>query len=652
MTKKILTAILFMAVSFSLVAQENECYEVKDKKAKKYFEEGSDKKKNKKAERLEFLKKALELEPDYPEANILLAEEMIKTARYDGRSIKPAEKYLKTAVAACPESSLYAYFYLGEIAFQDKRFRDAEKYYAQFIKNPDKIKKDADYNEAEEFMKLAAAYKDIYENPVPFNPIKIQEICTADDEYLAIFSPDNEFLFFTKRYMKKDLNSLYDRWVEEFTLSEKKENKLQKPVALPSPFNEGDNYGGVTMTADNKEMYITICKPIGDYNNCDIYTITWKSDTWGELEKLGPEINTEDGWESQPSISADGKTLFYSYVKKGDTHLDIYYATRNADGSWNKAENIGAPINTTGNEKSPFIHSDSQTLYFSTDGQMGVGKFDIYYTRKDQNNKWIKPINLGIPINTEEDEIGFFVSTDGKKGYFSSNKVKGSSGWDVYGFDLYEKARPQQIVFLKGDIKDAAGNIPQNATVELKNPETKEITKVKVDAEDGKFVAVLAVPRPTDLVLTIKEPGKTPEIKLIQSKNIEIGKAFEIGETEIKELKVNGTYTINDIFYKTNSADLANESKIVLDEMALFLKENPTIKIAIHGHTDDIGDDKANLALSTDRAFTVMEYLQSKGVNPKKLSFKGFGETKPILPNTSETNRAKNRRTEFVILEK
>jgi outer membrane protein OmpA-like peptidoglycan-associated protein len=451
--------------------------------------------------------------------------------------------------------------------------------------------------------------------------------------------------------MRKEKDDLFERWIEELSYAEKSRSEnFKTPRALPPPFNMGDNYGGASLTADNKEMFITICKPgLNGYNNCDIYKISRRNGMWGELENLGPNINTEDGWESQPSISADGQTLFFATARANSKKMDIYYSNRNADGTWQAAKAVENGINTEGNEKSPFIHSDSQTLYFSSDGHTGVGGFDIFYTRQDEKKQWIKPKNLGIPINTEKDEAGFFVSTDGKTGYFSSNFIKGAGGWDIFQFDLYEKARPQNIVFLKGTVKDPSGSEIKNATVELKNTETKETIEVKVDSIDGKYVAVMAVKKPADLVLTVKEPGKVPQIKLIP-KEIEQGKPIKI-ENEIKPPKKGETYTINDIKYKSNSSELTTESKFVLDEFALYLKSNTKIKIQIQGHTDDVGDDKNNMALSSDRAFTVMQYLQNTGIEGKRLSFMGFGETKPLLPNTSDENRAKNRRTEFIILD-
>lgn len=634
--------------------KEGACPPINNKKAEKLFKEAQNKKKYDKKERLKFLREALELEPDYAEANFLMAEEIIKTARVEGQSFKNAEKYLQVVIDNCPDYSPYTYFYLAQIRYGERKYTECAKLLDRFMKNVDLIKKDEDYNMAEQLKKSAKSLADIFENPRPFNPTSVAETSTKDDEYLAIISPDNELLLFTRRLERKKLDDLTPKTVEEFSYAKRKgENLFDVGTPFPPPFNLGDNYGGASLTPDNKHMYLTICKPFNGRINCDIFVSDNINGQWTEPKNLGPNINTPDGWEAQPSISADNKTLYFASARAGSKGMDLYKAERDATGNWGPAQNLGSPINTDGNEKSPFLHSDSQTLYFSSDGHPGVGKYDIYYIKADEKGKWNKPVNLGYPINSEEDEVGFFVSTDGKLGYFSSSAIKGpkaKGGYDIFSFELYKEARPEQVVFIKGVIKTTEGTPPQNAVVEIKNPETKEKATFDIDANDGKYVAVVAVKKPEQLTLTIKAPEMAFQSQLIK---VEPGNPYKpvVANAEISELKIGSPYRLNNINYKTNSAELTSESLLILDELINYLNENPNIKLAIHGHTDDVGNDAANLALSTDRAFSVTQYLQEKGISKERLQFKGFGEAKPLVPNNSDANRAINRRTEFVIID-
>jgi outer membrane protein OmpA-like peptidoglycan-associated protein len=217
------------------------------------------------------------------------------------------------------------------------------------------------------------------------------------------------------------------------------------------------------------------------------------------------------------------------------------------------------------------------------------------------------------------------------------------------GFDLYAAARPEKVLFVKGTLKDDAGKPVKNATVEIKNIDSKQITKVQVDTATGRYVTAVALK--SDYILTVKQPGTAFTSQFFSKNDTATAKPRKV-DLEVTPVKTGKAYTLNNINFATNSAELNGLSKLVIDEFGTFLKENPKIKVAIHGHTDDIGNDGANLTLSESRAKSVYDYLISQGLGADRLSFKGFGETKPLVPNTSENNRGKNRRTEFVIVAK
>jgi outer membrane protein OmpA-like peptidoglycan-associated protein len=344
--------------------------------------------------------------------------------------------------------------------------------------------------------------------------------------------------------------------------------------------------------------------------------------------------------------------LFFASARADSRLIDIYVSERQPDGTWGTAKNIGEPINTEGNDKSPFIHSDSHTLYFSSDGHLGFGKMDVFYSRMQDDGTWGEPQNIGTPINSEEDEHGFVVSTDGKLVYFGSDKLKsqGKGGFDIFSFYLYKEARPEKVVFLKGTLKDENNEVIKDATIEIKNPKTNEVTEFKVDSTDGSYAAVVTLKKNDKVIMNVKSEKKDIFYsKLFTEKDT--ADTFVNLDMNVQTLEKGKTIQINDIHYATNSAEIVEESKLILDELVALMKKHPSMKIAIYGHTDNQGDMELNMALSTDRAFSVMEYLQQQGIEKNRLTFKGFGPTKPIATNDTEEGRALNRRTEFEIID-
>jgi outer membrane protein OmpA-like peptidoglycan-associated protein len=319
---------------------------------------------------------------------------------------------------------------------------------------------------------------------------------------------------------------------------------------------------------------------------------------------------------------------------------------------------MGRTINTSYEERSPFMHSDFQTLYFSSDGHPGVGGLDIFYSRMGEDGKWSEPKNIGVPINTKGDDLGFFVSTDGTLGYFASNEPSRSLGrsvgkYDIFSFELYKDARPQDVSFFKGKIEDKSNAEVKSFTVEVTDAVTKKVTFAVVDSTTGDFAVVVNTKVKNDLIITAKKDGYAFSSQLISKDSLKDTKPKKVSDIVVDTIAIGKTYALNNIYYNTNSAILDPRSMIVIEEFVTFLKANPTLKIEIHGHTDNVGKAEANLALSTDRAFTVRDILLEKGIDEKRLlNFKGFGSSMPIADNTTETGRSKNRRTEFVIVAK
>jgi len=384
--------------------------------------------------------------------------------------------------------------------------------------------------------------------------------------------------------------------------------------------------------------------------NCDLYHSHFSKGYWSKIESLGDHVNGESSWESQPTVTSDGKMIYFISDRPGGLGgYDIYKIEKQDDGAWSSPINLGAPINTPANEKSPFIHTDSQTLYFSSQGHKGLGGYDIYYSRQKQDGDWEEPTNIGYPINSYDDDLSFFASTDGHYGYYSSNRLSKSGVWNLYSFPLYEEARPQKVLLLKGQIDVEESEGPIQARIQLKNIRTKTITEIPVDSITGKYVTAILFK--DDQILTVKKEGfvyssrylSTEDSTLIQPKKVDIA---------IKKIEVGESYEIDDINFTTNSAILSVDAQKIIDNFFEFLYENPLIEVEIQGHTDNIGQDQKNLALSDKRAKAVYQYLIDKGISMSRLSAKGYGETMPIASNDTYAGRAANRRTVFVIIKK
>lgn len=586
------------------------------------------------------------------------------------RSFQKAEVMLEKAAEFCNDYHSDMYYYLGVINYSQSELDKANSWFEKFVafKNDDNSRYGTEYaKQLKDVKEVLAQYKeekDLQANEVPYNPKLVTNVSSTQwDEYFPMISPDNELMFFTRKIDRKNLGDQVSNWKEEFTFSKRADDQLpfDAGVPFPKPFNDGsfDSYGAASMSVDNKEMILCACKKTEvsgqPYMNCDLYSTTFElSDEdksgykWSPLVNLGPKINTANGWEGQPSLSADGNTMFFTANRPTTKDNDIFMVKRNPDGTWGAAVPFDI-INTDGKDKSPFLHQDSETLYFvstSTDTRKGIGGLDIFYMR-EENGEWSKPKNIGYPINTKEDELGIFVSTDGKLAYFSS-RVGGN--WNIYGFELYEEARPKAVAILKGELKDPTGNPVTDATIEVAYANSDKVEQVKVNGNDGRYAVVVKTETPQDIIVSVKKEGAAFDSKLITKEEVAKKEDRKNNDLAVKELKVGEAYTINDILYDYNSDMLSDKSKFILREFARYLKDHESIQIAIQGHTDSDGDDARNLDLSDRRAKGVKTYLLSLGIAADRLTAKGFGETQPKVANDTAENKAKNRRTDFVIV--
>ena len=324
------------------------------------------------------------------------------------------------------------------------------------------------------------------------------------------------------------------------------------------------------------------------------------------------------------------------------------------EGSWSVPVNLGPEINTTYDEQSPFIHPDDQTLYFSSNGWPGLGNKDLFVARKKNPGEkkilWEKPQNLGYPINTHGEESGLSINSNGSLAFFASDKQGGLGGFDIYSFEMPEQLRPVPVTYVKGMVFDEQSKQALEAKIQIINLKSGEFAFDDVtDAVAGEFLATMTPGN--SFALNVSKPGYlfysqnfTPDLK-------QAVKPYTI-EVPLQKIEIGGMVVLNNIFFETNKFDLLPESRTELGQLITFLKENPGVSIEIAGHTDNVGDDTSNQALSESRAMTVFDYLVLNKVPSSKLSFKGYGESKPLNDNSTEENRKNNRRTEFKIIKK
>jgi len=472
-----------------------------------------------------------------------------------------------------------------------------------------------------------------------FAPVNLGDsINSKQSEYYPSFTIDDSTLVFTRRG---------EGIRENFMQSNLIENGYSHSQLINGQLNEEPSKGGINISQDGEWLIFAgnfSGKGFGDF---DLYASYNTPQGWSVPINLGANINTEY-WESSPSLSPDKNALYFSSGRPGGYGgKDLYVSYRMPNGKWTAAENMGPGINTKGDELAPFIHADNNTLYFTSGGLIGYGGTDIYLVRKDADGKWGTPENLGYPINTIENEGSLFVSSDGETGYYASDRADTRGGLDLYKFNMRNDIKPAKTLYVQGTVYDAATkqNIP--CAVELIDNNTqKAITKVQTD-ETGFYFITLPVGK--DYTFTVNRKGF-----LFYSDLYELSRkaadSIYVKDIPLQPLTVNAVGVLKNIQFETNAALLQPVSLIELNKLLQLMNDNPTIKVQINGHTDNSGTDAHNNQLSVERAKAVADYLIKSGIEAKRITWKGFGATKPLADNTTESGRALNRRTEFVII--
>jgi hypothetical protein len=477
-------------------------YSTSNKKAIKLFEEaqkapdanfdpqkGPDYKKG-----IEIANQALEKDPQFWEAHLLIAELFERTNDYVNAIV-----HYKKALEIDPNHSVSGstLYYLSASQLAIGQYDDALTNIERFLRNPN-----ANENligQARQMQSNARFAKNAIQNPKPFNPINVGPgINTALPEYFPTLTVDSKTLLFTRRINDPRVEHYFAQ--EDFFVSNfGDDKKWGTSFPMPQNVNTINNEGAPTIASDGKSLIFVGCSDeTGTYygenrdgkGSCDLFFTQRIGNKWMNPINLPGNVNTMH-WETQPSLSADGKTLYFIRGirnRSGSRDSDIYVSYLQTDGTWGTAQRLPSNVNTPYAEESVCIHPDGRTLYFASRGHVGMGGSDLFVTRMDENGNWSKPENLGYPINNVGNDIFFVLSVDGQRGYYSSLKEETFGSNDIYTIDTR---------FGDNDLKVKHGmaykdGVPSKVKITLLDNEGKAINGTyNSNPKTGKFILVM-----------------------------------------------------------------------------------------------------------------------------------------------------------------
>lgn len=506
-------------------------------------------------------------------------------------------------------------------------------------------------------------------------------------EYGPLITADESMMIFTSRRPSENSKELIGgKYNEDVFISKKdKSGNWTQAVSISNNINtkEHDATGG--LSNDGKTLFLYNSK-----NGGDLSQSLYVNGEWSKPRNLGKKINGDQSWDTGASLSYDGKELYFVSNREGTRgKRDIWVSKWNEKrGEWGDAENVGENVNTPYDEIGIFMHPNGKTMYFSSNGHVGMGGFDIFYSQKDENGIWGKPKNIGYPVNTPDNDLHFVMAASGKRGYYSSYKP--NRGDDIFMISFLGKPKEplmsgednllanivapieekmiqaevelevaNNLAILKGVVLDEETKKPVASTLELvDNNAQKTISNFSSDGKNGNFL--ISLPAGKNYGISVNAEGY-----LFHSENFEIPESAGYTEVKktiyLKKIKIGKSIVLRNIFFDLDRSSIKPISKLELDKLAELLTENKTLRIEISGHTDTQGSESYNQKLSQNRAKAVVDYLVKAGFNNSRFEHKGYGEEKPIISDdeisklSTKTERkeahAVNRRTEFKILE-
>ncbi len=588
------------------------------------------------------LQQALEKDDEFVEAYYRLGIVYMTSRNYQ-QAIKNFEKGL--SLTSDIKKQKVFWFDLGETYFTIGEYDKSEKLISDFLNAETMNKQRIDrakmlHNNikfAQENRSIAALYK---------QKVLSDTVNRFVMQYFPVLTADQQELIFTRR------EGFRDEFDEDLVVSRKDvKGSWTTPQPIAKSINTSFNEGTCTISADGRKLIFTSCLGRESFGSCDLFESHKIGNTWTTPKNLGIGVNSSE-WESQPSLSADGRTLYFVSDRRGGIgRRDIWVSILGSDGVWKKAKNVGKPVNTVYDEISPFIHVNNRVLYFASKGLTGYGGYDIYYSDKDTSLTWTEPKNFGGPVNDHEDQFSLFITADGVKAYYSHEELVegGNSTSKIIEMEIPKEKRIKfKSNYVKGIVTDKETRKPLRSNVELiellKN-ETESL--VESDSISGQYLIVLT--QGAEYALYVSKPGYV--FKSLNFNYSEI-KDFEpiTLNIELERIKEGTSAVLQNVFFEVDKYDLKEKSIVELQKVLKFLHDNPNIKVEISGHTDNTGSSIHNQELSEKRAKAVYQYLISNAISETRISAKGYGATRPVAENNSESGKQQNRRIELELL--
>lgn len=557
-----------------------------------------------------------------------------------------AKKYFSKVADLYPSEKSFAgaYYTAGELNYADGEYVKAKRYYQLAMNAQSNDKRIIE--QAPLYIQRCDFAIELMKHPVNFKPVLMAApINTIFAQSHPVLTADRKTMYYTT------LTGLSRQDQEDIVVSTYKNGVWGEPASISANINTLANEGTCSISMDGNSLVFVGCGKADGLGSCDIYISSKINGVWSKPVNLGPAVNSST-WDSHPSLSADGRSLYFVSARKGGFGKeDIYISHLNDEGIWQPSVNAGSTVNTAGTEFSPFIHADGTTLYFSSNGLMGLGGLDLFYT-SGADTSWTIPKNMGYPLNTYLNDETLFITVDGMKGYYSRFEgvtVNYNSRIFMFEFDMPDSFKPEKpSTFANGHIYDKITKKGLGARVELIDIASGKITQsVMSDSITGEYTIVITEGKEYAVYVNRKQ-------YLFESLNFDykVAKNFDPLTLDIYliPIKSGSRVTLNNIFFQTNSYELEDKSRVELNKLITFINLNPKQRIELSGFTDNVGSFEANMKLSTMRAKEVYDYLMAKGIKSMLITFKGYGSSNPVADNTTEEGRQKNRRLEIKIL--
>jgi outer membrane protein OmpA-like peptidoglycan-associated protein/tetratricopeptide (TPR) repeat protein len=574
--------------------------------------------------------------------------------RYFKKAITSVSSDYKESSYKEKHAPIIAYKFLGDAYHLNYQFDNAIDSYNKFLGVMDeyKITNKKLQLEAKQKIEMCVTGKYLVTNPIN---IKIENlginVNSAYADYSPVISADQNVIFFTSRRPEstggeKDEDG---NFYEDIYMCEKTPTGWAPAKNVGTSINTNEHEATVGISPDGQTILIYK----DDKGDGNIYSTSLKGEVWGAPVKLNENINSKY-WEPSAFISADGNTLYFTSSRPGGYGgRDLYSSKKTPKGDWAKAVNLGPAINTAYDEDAPCIQSDGVTLAFSSNGHNTMGGFDVFSSQLSGNGTWSVPENVGYPINTTDDDIFYVISPDGRNAYYSSFRKEGRGEKDNYKATFIDR-KETPLTLMKGKVINESGKPANDVEITVTDNATEEIVGIyHTNSKSGQYIFILT-------------PGKNYNITyqqedhLFYSENMEIPMEtnyYEIYKAIIlPPIVVGSKITLNNIFFDFDKATLRTASNVELKNLVKLMKNNPTIKVEISGHTDSKGTANYNQKLSEERAKAVVNYMKYNGISAKRMVAKGYGQTVPSAPNENSNGtdnpegRQLNRRVELKII--